>query len=93
MSDNGKVDSEMKLVMKVEMNAKGGLKVTFGEGMSFEVVSLAARLASLELDNRIIAQTMKANQDSPVINPNVQKVVKVPNSILEKLRNNGIRLN
>ena len=91
MSDNGEVNSEVRLVLKVEMNAKGGLKVTFGEGMSFEVASLAVRLVSLELDNRIIAQTMK-KQQSPVINTTEQKVI-VPKSILDKLRNNGIKLN
>ena len=91
MSDNGEVNSEVRLVFKVEMNAKAGLKVTFGEGLSFEVVSLAVRLASLELDNRIIAQTMK-KQQSPVINTTEQKVI-VPKSILDKLRNNGIKLN
>lgn len=91
MGDNGEVNSEVRLVLKVEMNAKGGLKVTFGEGMSFEVASLAVRLVSLELDNRIIAQTMK-KQQSPVINTTEQKVI-VPKSILDKLRNNGIKLN
>ena len=52
MSDNG----DMQLVVKVERNAQGGLKCTFAEGINFEVASIAVRVLSLELDNKIISK-------------------------------------
>lgn len=79
MSNNG----DSVIILKVEQQADGkGLRVVFGEGVSFESASLALRLANLELDNRIIAMSQKRPP----------QVIPIPMTILDKMRQ-GKRLN
>ena len=75
MSNNG----ESIIILKVEQQLGGkGLRAVFCEGTSFELASLALRLANLELDNRIIAQAQK--KAAP------PQVIPVPMTIIDKMR-------
>ena len=71
MSDNG----DGKVLVKVELG-NGGIRATFGQ-CNLALISHALRVASLELDNIIIAHKQKKEEKPLIV---------MPKTILDKLR-------
>ena len=69
--DNGK---KVIGLVKVEL-IDGNMVVSFGGGLNTALISHALRIASLELDNQIIAAQQKPQSSIEVAPPNFKPIV------------------